>query len=278
LPKQASFHERAIAAMLADRVALQQVGGRGVARPGRRTEIETVKGVDTCYLVFTMGSVWVEPSASGLRQVYQRLIARYGPAGWWPGHTALEVCLGAILTQNTAWTNVERALAEMRCQGVLNWRSLRRMPASRLARFIRASGTYKVKARRLRAFLDFLDREHGGRVASMSRCDPGELRSALLAVHGIGPETADSIVLYGAGLPVFVVDAYTRRVFSRLGLVRGDEPYDELQRFFMTRLGPDTFLYNDYHAQVVRVAKEACRARPQCARCPLDELCPKRGV
>jgi len=226
----------------------------------------------------TMGGDALEPTPAGLRRVYRRLRDRFGPAGWWPGRTALEVCIGAILTQNTAWTNVERALGDLRRQGVLNWRSLRGMPASRLARLVRASGTYAVKARRLRAFFDFLDREHGGRVASMSRCDPWELRSRLLAVHGIGPETADSIILYGAGLPVFVVDAYTRRVFSRLGLVRGDEPYEELQRFFMTRLRPNAPLYNDYHAQIVRVAKDACRARPRCAECPLDDLCPKRGL
>jgi endonuclease III related protein len=220
----------------------------------------------------------LRPDRSSLRRVYRRLRARYGPAGWWPGRTSLEVCIGAILTQNTSWTNVERAIGELRRRGVLNWNALRAIPVDRLATLIRASGTYTVKARRLRAFFDFLEREHGGRVASMRRFDPWALRSRLLAVHGIGPETADSIVLYGAGLPVFVVDAYTRRVFSRLGLVRGDESYDELQRFFMTRLAPDPALYNDYHAQIVRLAKEACRTRPRCAACPLEDLCPKRGV
>jgi endonuclease-3 related protein len=213
-----------------------------------------------------------------LRGVYRRLLAHFGPSFWWPARSAVEVCLGAILTQNTSWTNVERAIREMRRQRVLSWRVLRDMPVGRLARLVRSAGTYNVKARRLRAFLDFLGREYGGRVAAMSKEDPWRLRARLLAVEGIGRETADSIVLYGAGLPLFVVDAYTRRVFGRLGILRGDEPYDAIQRSFMTRLGPDAALYNDYHAQIVRLAKDVCRPRPRCASCPLDDLCAKRGI
>lgn len=213
-----------------------------------------------------------------LRRIYGRLLAHFGHAGWWPGRSALEVCLGAILTQNTSWTNVEKAIAELRREGALSWKALRAMPTSRLARLVRSSGTYNVKARRLRAFLDFLGREHGGRVASMAREDPWELRARLLGVDGVGKETADSILLYGAGLPLFVVDAYTRRAFARLGLVRGDEPYDTLQAFFMERLPPDAALYNDYHAQIVRLAKEVCRPQPRCGTCPLEDRCAKRGV
>jgi len=148
----------------------------------------------------------------------------------------------------------------------------------RLAALIRPSGYYRVKARRLRAFLDFLAAEYGGRVAGMAGEDPRRLRDRLLGVPGIGRETADSIILYAAGLPLFVVDAYTRRVFARLGLVRGNEPYDELQRFFMTRLPRDPALYNDYHAQVVRLGKDICRPQPRCADCPLAAVCPRRGV
>jgi endonuclease-3 related protein len=143
---------------------------------------------------------------------------------------------------------------------------------------IRASGYFRVKARRVRAFLDFLGKRCRGRVGAMRREPPLALREALLAVHGIGRETADSIVLYAAGRPLFVVDAYTRRVFSRLALVAGDEPYDELQRFFMRHLRRDAALYNDFHAQVVNLGKEICRPKPRCPECPLAELCPRRGV
>lgn len=210
--------------------------------------------------------------------VYERLRAAYGPAGWWPGRTAFEVCLGAILTQNTAWTNVEKALRALRSRGLLSYRALRRLPPSRLAPLIRSSGTYRLKARRVAAFVRFLGREYRGQVAVMAREAPESLRQKLLTVDGIGRETADSIALYACGLPLFVVDAYTRRVFSRLGLVDGGETYDEIQRFFMDRLPRDSALFNDYHAQIVRLGKEACRARPVCAICPLDALCAKRGV
>ena len=188
------------------------------------------------------------------------------------------MCVGAILTQNTAWSNVEKALGALRARGLLSYRGLRGFPVARLAHLIRSSGTYNVKARRLAGFVAFLGREYGGRVGAMSRVDPSELRAKLLAVQGIGRETADSIALYAARLPLFVVDAYTRRIFSRLGLIDGDEPYDEVQRFFMEHLPRDTVLYSDYHAQIVRLGQGACRARPVCGRCPLEGVCRKRGV
>jgi endonuclease-3 related protein len=210
--------------------------------------------------------------------VYQRLRATFGHAGWWPGDSPFEVCVGAILVQNTTWANVERTLDGLKRRRLLSFRALARLPASRLAPLLRSSGTFRVKARRLRAFLDFLSSEYGGRVEAMRAEKPDRLRERLLAVEGIGPETADSIALYAAGHPLFVVDAYTRRVFSRLGLLRGDEPYGEMQRFFMDRLPRDADLYNDYHAQLVRLGKDVCRARPRCVECPLDDLCPKRDV
>lgn len=221
-----------------------------------------------------------EKTAPGrrLRQVYGRLLRRFGHAGWWPGETAFEVCLGAILVQNTAWTNVEKALALLRSRGLVEFAALDRLAADEIALLIRASGCFRVKARRVRAFLDFLGGRYGGRAEAMSREQPFALREALLAVHGIGRETADSIVLYAAGKPLFVVDAYTRRVFARLGLVAGDEPYDDLQRFFMRHLPHDAALYNDFHAQVVTLGKQVCRPRPRCPECPLERLCPRRGV
>ena len=220
----------------------------------------------------------VECVSVPLLTVYERLARAYGHAGWWPGRTSFEVCVGAILTQNTAWTNVEKALATLHAHGRLSYRALRRLSASRVAPLIRSSGTYRVKARRLAAFVRFLGREYGGRVSAMAREKPELLRARLLAVDGIGPETADSIILYAAGLPVFVVDAYTRRIFSRLGLIAGNEPYECIQRFFMDRLPDDAALFNDYHAQLVRLGKEACRPRPRCSQCPLGRHCPKRGV
>jgi endonuclease-3 related protein len=209
-----------------------------------------------------------------LRRLYRRLLAAFGHAGWWPGESPFEVCVGSILVQNTAWANVERTLDGLRRRRLLSFRALHRLPPSRLARLLRPSGTFRVKASRLRAFLDFLGTEYGGRVEAMGEEDPRSVREKLLAVRGIGPETADSIALYAAGHPVFVVDAYTRRVFGRLGLLSGRERYDDVQRFFMDALPRDAALYNDFHAQIVRLAKDVCRHRPRCAECPLADVCP----
>lgn len=202
----------------------------------------------------------------------------FGPAGWWPGETPFEICVGAILTQNTAWANVEKALGELRRRDLLSFARMRRLPPSRLAPLIRSSGYFNVKARRLRAFLELLEEQFDGSVEAMAGESVSALRPRLLAVDGIGPETADSIALYAAGLPVFVVDAYTRRVFYRLGLLGADESYDDVQRFFMTRLPPEVELFNDYHAQIVRLGKDVCRPRPRCDTCPLETLCARRGV
>jgi endonuclease-3 related protein len=218
------------------------------------------------------------PGARSLRLVYRRLLTRFGHAGWWPGESPFEVCVGAILVQNTSWSNVEKALALLRSRGLLEFAALDRLSSGQLAPLIRASGCYRVKARRVRAFLDFLGRRFGGRVDAMRRETPFALREALLEVVGIGRETADSIALYAAELPLFVVDAYTRRVLARLGLIAGDEPYDEIQRFLMERLPRDAALYNDFHAQLVRLGKQACRPRPRCDACPLSRVCARRGV
>jgi len=217
-------------------------------------------------------------ATSTLLDIYARLRRRFGHAGWWPGATRFEVCVGAILTQNTAWTNAATALKSLRARRLLSYAALRRLTPSRIAPWIRASGTFNVKARRLSAFVRFLGDEYGGRVLAMASERPPELRRKLLAVKGIGPETADSIALYAAGLPLFVVDAYTRRLFARLGLLSGRERYADIQRWFMGRLPADAELFGDYHAQIVRVGKEFCRTRPSCGRCPLDDLCPKRGI
>jgi endonuclease III related protein len=213
-----------------------------------------------------------------LLRLYGRLRAHHGHADWWPGETPFEVCLGAILTQNTAWTNVERALGVLRSRGLLTYQTLAALPVDELAPLIRASGYFNVKARRVRAFLDFLGATYGGRVEGMSAEEPRVLRAQLLAVPGIGRETADSIALYAVGLPLFVVDAYTRRLFARLGLLRGTEDYDVIAGLFVRHLPTDVDLYNDYHAQIVLLAKDICRPRPVCSACPLTRLCPRCGV
>jgi endonuclease III related protein len=212
------------------------------------------------------------------QDIYVRLLDRQGPGGWWPAATPFEVCVGAILVQNTAWTNVEKALAELRSRDLLSFAGLDPLAAAQIAPLIRSAGCFNVKARRLRAFLDFLGARYGGRVEAMEAEEPENLREKLLEVPGIGRETADSIALYAARRPLFVIDAYTRRVFGRLGAVQGDEPYDVLQRRFMDALPREVPLFNEYHAQIVMLAKEACRPRPDCAACPLDDLCPKVGV
>jgi endonuclease III related protein len=221
-------------------------------------------------------SLALQPSR--VRDVYDRLLAHRGPLSWWPGESAFEIAIGAILTQNTAWTNVEKALAQLRERGLLSFAALHSLSIAELAPLIRSAGYHNVKARRIRAFLEFLDREYGGRMASMRRDDLEVLRAKLLGVSGIGPETADCIVLYAAGLPTFVVDAYTRRIFSRLGMIRGDEPYDTLRERFEASLPRDAALFNEYHAQIVMLGKDACRKEPRCAACPLLGLCPRKGL
>jgi endonuclease-3 related protein len=218
------------------------------------------------------------PAIHGLVEVYERLRRHRGPAGWWPAETPFEVCVGAILVQNTAWANAEKALRSLRAAGRLTYEGLARLGQEELAALIRPSGCYNVKAKRLAAFLDFLGREYGGSVEAMAAQEPLVLREQLLGVRGIGRETADSIVLYAAGLPLFVVDAYTRRVFGRLGVIRGDESYDALQDRFMSELPSDAALFNDFHAQIVMHAKDVCRPRPDCGRCSLETLCPKVGL
>jgi len=217
-------------------------------------------------------------SRRALLAIYRRLLRHNGHAGWWPAETPFEVCLGAILTQNTAWTNVEKALDQLRLRNLLSYEALRAHSAREIAPLIRPAGYFNVKARRVRAFLDFVGRELGGRVERMRDEAPASLRMRLLAVPGIGRETADSIALYAAGHPLFVVDAYTRRIFSRLGLLAGGEPYDEIAGRFMRHLPGDAWLFNDYHAQIVLLGKDLCRTRPRCDACPLGRRCERRGV
>ena len=204
--------------------------------------------------------------------LYRRLLAAYGPQGWWPARDGpFEVMVGAVLTQNTAWANVERAIEALRAADALEPRALARMPPARLARFLRPVGYFNVKAQRLRAFCRFY-LEAGG-LRALGRLDTAALREQLLGVHGVGPETADDILLYAFGRPVFVIDAYTRRLLARQGLARGDEPYETLRAAFERALPPDTDVYGEYHALIVAHAKAHCRVRPVCEGCPVRRPC-----
>ena len=207
---------------------------------------------------------------------YRLLLAHHGPQHWWPGETPFEVMVGAVLTQNTAWTNVEKAIANLKLAGALNCPTLLSLSDDRLADLIHPAGFFNVKSRRLKALCTFLaERGVADQPEHLAAQDSqAELRRALLAVHGIGEETADSILLYALGLPVFVVDAYTRRAFGRLGLLRGEERYAEIQRLFVSCLPADANLYNEYHALIVQLGKHHCRPRPRCAGCPLNVICP----
>jgi endonuclease-3 related protein len=208
-----------------------------------------------------------------VREAFDRLLTRLGPQHWWPGETPFEVVVGALLTQNTAWRNVERAIAALERAGALSAEGIAALDEERLAELVRPSGYYRQKAARLKGLVAFIEGE-GGLEALLARPAP-ELREALLSVKGVGPETADSIVLYAAGKPAFVVDAYTRRIASRLGLCQPDASYDELQRLFASSLPEDVPLFNEYHALLVALGKDVCLKRePRCDGCPLAELCP----
>lgn len=207
---------------------------------------------------------------------YRLLHERYGPQHWWPGDTPFEVMIGAVLTQNTAWNNVERAIANLKTARALSGRALLALPDRALAELIRPAGYFNVKAKRLKHLCAFLQTEGAMNEPERlrDRAPLPELRQRLLAVHGIGEETADSILLYALGLPSFVVDAYTRRIFGRLGLLAGDEGYREIQARFQTALPRDIALYNEYHALIVQLGKSVCRPRPRCGECPLCAVCP----
>lgn len=224
-----------------------------------------------------------------LLAMYDAMLQKLGPSGWWPATSPLEVAVGSVLTQNTSWVNVDKALALLESEGFLYdgkvdakvhadaiyGKAMLEAPREVLEACIRPSGFFRLKTDRLRALLTFLNDACN---FDFTRLGPdfwstSALREELLQIKGIGPETADSILLYAAGHPTFVIDAYTRRIFSRHGLVPEDVWYDELQAFFMDVLDPDVHLFNEYHALLVRVAKDFClKGKPRCALCPLREF------
>jgi endonuclease-3 related protein len=208
-----------------------------------------------------------------LPEIYRRLFARYGPQHWWPGDTPFEVMVGAILTQSTAWQNVEKAINNLKSAGILSPEAIRRLPLAEIARLIHPCGYYNAKARKLKALVDWLGAACDDNLERLFATKTDELRKQLLAVHGVGPETADSILLYAADKPIFVIDAYTRRVLSRLSLVPEKDTYDEYQQLFMQNLPSDVRLFNEYHALFVRLGKIVCRKQPLCLICCLFDIC-----
>jgi len=214
---------------------------------------------------------------SRFHRLFQRLLQTYGPQHWWPGDTPFEIMVGAVLTQNTAWTNVEKAIDRLKAADVLDARAIANRPPEKLAELIRPAGYFNVKARRLQSLCRFL-LESGG-ITALEGQPTEALRRQLLAVHGVGPETADDILVYAFERPVFVVDAYTRRLGERLQLLHGGEGYEEIRNAFETAFGPDTRTLNELHALIVHHAKYFCRKRPLCGECCLADDCPgKPGI
>lgn len=207
-------------------------------------------------------------------QTHQTLSDHFGPLHWWPAETPFEVVIGAILTQNTAWSNVEKAINNLRQADALVLEQIASMPLKRLERLIKPAGFFRQKAIRLQGFATHLLEEWQASLADLCSGPLDDARARLLARPGIGPETADSILLYAAERPTFVVDAYTRRIFERLGILSGKEKYEEIRLMFMQNLVNDSMLFNEYHAQIVQLAKTCCRKRkPLCWSCPLEQTC-----
>ncbi len=205
--------------------------------------------------------------------IYHRLFQKYGPQDWWPGDTDFEVIVGAILTQSTAWTNVEKAIENLKREKLLTPKALLEVNEKHLAQLIRSSGYFNVKAKKLKAFIHFLYEKYNGNLKILLGQPWPKLREELLSVYGIGEETADSIVLYAADQPSFVVDAYTKRVFYRLGIIRKKISYQEVRKIFMNCLESKATLYNEYHALIVMFGKNQCKKRPVCSPCVLRDYC-----
>ncbi len=208
-------------------------------------------------------------------QYYLAMSRALGPMHWWPARTPFEVIVGAILTQNTSWANVEHAIANLRSAQMLTPSAIFAARSSRLAILVRPSGYFRQKAKKLKAFVRFLQKEYGGSLERMFETPTEALREKLLSVHGIGPETADSILLYAGNHPVFVVDAYTHRLLGRHGITDGKPEYESVRALLEAALPRDSQLYNEFHALVVHTGKNWCRkSEPRCAECPLASLLP----
>jgi endonuclease III related protein len=207
-----------------------------------------------------------------LLQIYELLYKRYGPQYWWPGDSRFEIIIGAILTQNTNWQNVEKAIFNLKSANLLDAEKMHKLPIEKLAELIHPAGYYNIKAVRIKNFLNWLFDKHDGSLELVEQLDTHSLREELLAIKGIGPETADSIALYAFDKPIFVVDAYTARVMTRHRLIEPGAGYEALQELFMNALPAESKLFNEYHALLVQVGKNHCRKTARCPGCPLEEL------
>ncbi len=206
-----------------------------------------------------------------LNNIYKKLYRAFGPQHWWPGDTPFEIAVGAVLTQNTNWSNVEKAIVNLKRAEALNAESIHEMKTDRLASLIKPAGYFNIKAKRLKAFIEFLMNEYHGSMKRMAGEKMETLRAKLLTIHGIGSETADSILLYALEKPIFVIDAYTKRVLSRHNIVRNNESYEKIQELFHSTFTKNAKLFNEYHALFVKLGKTYCITKPRCEGCPLEE-------
>jgi endonuclease III related protein len=205
-----------------------------------------------------------------LLKIFNILLASFGKRHWWPGETPLEIIVGAILTQNTSWKNVEKAINNMKKEGILNIERLYEINTETLSDIIRPSGFFNIKAKRLKNIIHVIYNEYDATIENMLNIKINILRNLLLNINGIGPETADSILLYALNKPVFVVDAYTKRFLKNHDLYNGDGDYHKIQQYFMKNIPSDTYLFNEFHALIVRLCQIYCRKMPICSGCPLE--------
>lgn len=210
-------------------------------------------------------------SKTEIEQIYDLLYERFGPQGWWPGDSPFEIIVGAILTQNTNWKNVKKAINNLKDSQLLNAEGIYECPREKLAELIRPAGYYNIKTKRLKNFITWFVEDYQGKIENFNSVNTSILREELLAINGIGAETADSILLYALNRPVFVVDTYTARVAVRHRLIEFEIDYHSLQELFQSNLPQDVQLYNEYHALIVQVGKNYCKPKPKCENCPLNE-------
>jgi endonuclease-3 related protein len=208
-----------------------------------------------------------------LNNIFEILYNTFGPQHWWPGDSPFEVAVGAILTQNTNWSNVKKAIENLKKYKLLEPYKIYKIDHKKLSELIKSSGYYTIKAKRLKSFIDFLIKEYNGKIESMNNEDTFLLRKKLLSINGIGKETADSILLYAINKPIFVIDTYTKRILSRHGISKDKDSYDYYQNLFHKSLKKDVKLFNEYHALIVKVGKTFCKSkRPLCDQCPLKGI------
>ncbi len=214
-----------------------------------------------------------------LLEIYSLLKAHFGYLNWWPAKTPFEVAVGTILTQNVAWGNVEKSITNLEEKGLVNPKKLLKANPAIVKKCISPSGYYNIKYERLISLLRFIRDELNFEITNLKRMTLNDARDKLLSIKGVGKETADSILLYAAGFPVFVVDTYTKRSFYRIGILQSpDMDYDDVQAIFMKNLPSDVKLYNDYHAQIVELSKNYCKKRPTCKNCPIIKVCRRRPL